>query len=153
MLSTFRGDLDEAKTALNRSLEIAPDQVYAPANLGIVLLLEGRPAEALDAFERSTAETFRLMGAALAHHDLGHKAASRRDLERFIKECAAHAAYQVSSVYAWRGEVEQAFAWIDRARAQRDSGLPDIAVNPLFRKVRDDARYEAVLRALNLHAG
>jgi eukaryotic-like serine/threonine-protein kinase len=149
-LSTFRGDLDEAKTALNRSLEIAPDQMYAHGVLGIVLLLEGRPAEALEVFERSTEEEFRLRGSALAHYDLGDDASSRRDLDRLIEECATHAAIQVASVFAWRGELEQAFAWVDRARAQRDPGLPDIAVDPLFRKVRDDARYQAALRALNL---
>jgi hypothetical protein len=64
--------------------------------------------------------------------DDGVHARSRRDLDRFIEKCATHAAVQVASVFAWRGEMEHAFVWIDRARAQRDPGLPDITVDPLL---------------------
>ncbi len=146
------GDLGQGKTALNRSLEIAPEQDYASANLGITLLLEGHASEALGAFNRSTAEMFRLMGAALATHDMGEVIESRRALDAFITACANHAAYQVASVYAWQGDIDGAFAWLDRAWTQRDTGLPDITVQPLFRKVRSDPRYDALLRKLNLPA-
>ena len=53
------GDLDRAKDALQRALAIHRPEAYAPGNLGTVLLLEGRPAEALNAWQRSTSEIVR----------------------------------------------------------------------------------------------
>ncbi len=57
---------------MTRSLEISPDQAFTPYPLGITFLLEGKPAAAKDIFPRSSNEVFRLAGAALAEHDLGH---------------------------------------------------------------------------------
>ena len=42
-------------------------------------------------------------------------------------------AYQVGDVYAWRGEKDKAFEWLERAYQQRDSGLNGIAYDPADR--------------------
>ena len=33
------------------------------------------------------------------------------------------AAFQIAEAYAYRGEVDKAFEWLDRAHAQRDPGV------------------------------
>jgi len=52
----FNGQLAPAREALERSLQMNPQQAFAAGWLGVILLLEGQPAAALPAFERSTAE-------------------------------------------------------------------------------------------------
>ena len=89
---------------------------------------------------------------AIAQHDLGRARKSQAALEALIKGNAADGAYQIAEVYAWRGETEPAFAWLERARVQADTGLGWIKTDPLLRKIRGDPRYPALLRKLNLPA-
>jgi hypothetical protein len=66
-------------------------------------------------------------------------------------------AYQVAEIYAWRGETDKAFEWLERAYRQRDGGLvavlpwvSPVKWNPVFRSLHDDPRYSALLRKMNL---
>jgi tetratricopeptide (TPR) repeat protein len=58
------GRLDEARAAAERSLEVNPEQAFAPGWLGFILLLQGQPTAALQVSARSTNEVFRLMNEA-----------------------------------------------------------------------------------------
>jgi TolB-like protein/cytochrome c-type biogenesis protein CcmH/NrfG len=144
------GQLALAREALNRSLEINPEQNFAAAWLGVALLVDGQPAVALASFERSTAEWFRLQGIAAAHHDLGHAKESQQALEALIAKHSDSAAYQIAGVYAWRGEKDRAFEWLGRAVSLRDSGLTLLKCDPMMRGLRGDPRYRALLAKLNL---
>ena len=42
------------------------------------------------------------------------------------------AAYQIAEVYAYRGEKDRAFEWLERARRQRDSGLIGLRIDPFL---------------------
>src|SRR5438105_2000545 len=144
------GRLDEARAAAERSLEINPEQVFAPAWLGFVLLLQGRPAEALAWYARSTSEVFRLLGAAIVQHSLGHARESDAALDELVRKHSHDAAYQIATVHAWRGDKDRAFEWLERARVQHDGGIALIKVDPAIRSLRDDPRYLELLAKLNL---
>ena len=144
------GKLTEARKALNRSLEVNPEQAFAPGWLDIVLLLEGQAQEALAASQRSTSEVFRLQGAALAQNALGRAKESKEALDALISRYGHSGAYQIATVYAWRGEKERALDWLDRAYAQGDGGLGLLKTDPLLRGVRGDPRYRALLAKMNL---
>ena len=144
------GELKLMRDALNRSLEVSPEQTFAGPWLGVGLLVEEKPQEALVAFARSTSESFRLYGAALAQYSLGHPRESQRVLDELIAKHAHDAAYQIAGAYAWRGERDQAFVWLDRASAQHDGGLTLLKIDPVLRGIRHDPRYAAVLKRINL---
>ena len=61
-----------------------------------------------------------------------------------------HAAYQVAQVHAFRGEVEEAFAWLEKGYAQRDSGMGLIKSDPMLKSLHGDARWEPFLRKMKL---
>ena len=144
------GDFAAARAALTRSLEISPEQVLPPMNLANCYLLEGNPARALELSQRSTAPYARLLAAALAEHDLGHATRSQQLLEETIVKYRHIVAYQIGEVYAWRGEIDRAFEWLDKAAAYRDGGLLLLKATPLLRNLRGDPRYAALLRKMNL---
>ena len=48
------------------------------------------------------------------------------------KDFAETAAYQIAEVYAYRGDKDKAFEWLDRARRQRDAGLAGLREDPLL---------------------
>jgi TolB-like protein len=146
----YQGQTAPGREALNRSLQLSPSQSFTSFNVALSLLLEGRPAEALAVTRGSTSEVFRLLGAALAEHDLGHEAAWRRLVEQMAEKYAHSDAYQIAEAYAWCGDTELAFTWLDRARAQRDGGLPVLKVDPLLRSLHADPRWQRQLAGINL---
>ena len=144
------GDLASARRSLNRAMALAPEHAYAPLDLGLVSLLEGNPAAALVEFMRAPIEPFRLTGVVVAEHDLGHVAESQQALDTLIARHAEGYAYQIAEAYAWRGEHDRAFTWLERACAQRDAGLQRLKYDPMLRALRNDPRYQALLKKLGL---
>jgi hypothetical protein len=49
-------------------------------------------------------------------------------------------------VYAYRGQSQEWFTWLERAYKQRDPGLPEINRDPLFRNLHGDPRYAELLK-------
>ncbi len=148
----FAGQLTAARESLQRSLEISPEQSYTAGWLGASFLLDGRPAEALAIWQRCSHEVFRLQGAACALHDLGREKESQQAVGEMIDKYAHDAAYQIAQAFAWRGEKERAFEWLERAFTQRDGGLSIVKTDPLMRNLRGDPRYAALLKKMNLPA-
>ena len=108
-LLLFDGQLGPAQAALEQSLQIAPEQNYASANLATVFLLLKRPAEALAMADRSRSDVFRLEVRALALRDLGREAESRRALDELIARFHHGAAFQIAEAFAALGDRERAF--------------------------------------------
>jgi adenylate cyclase len=143
------GRYPEARAAANRALEISPEHGIARFNLGVTSLLEGNPEAALAEFERASAGR-RQTGVAMAAEDLGRHRDAQRALGELIDKFAQSNAYQIAEVYAWRNERDSAFAWLERAYVQHDGTLVQIKFDPLLAKIRDDARYEAMLTKMGL---
>jgi len=147
---SLSGQQQAAREAFNRSLELSPAQSFTPFSLGTTFLLEGKPAEAMVFYPRSTNDVFRLAGVALAEHDLGHPLESQRALDEMIARFGYNGAYQIAEVHAWRGEKDRAIEWLERARAQRDGGLVLLKTDLLLRKLHGDPRYAALLNKIHL---
>jgi hypothetical protein len=75
---------------------------------------------------------------------------SQQALAEAIAKAAQEMAYQIAGAYAWNGDRDKVFEWLDRAHKQRDGGLADIKFDPLFDSLHDDPRYRAFLRKMRL---
>jgi TolB-like protein len=139
----------EAREALDRALAINPESNFANNNLATLELLEGHAQKALDVFRRA-GEVWSQTGVAMAEHTLGHAKESQRALDELIAKYAHDSAYQIADVYAWRGEADKAFEWLERAYVQRDGGLGGIKVDPVLKSLWTDARFAAMLKKLGL---
>jgi tetratricopeptide (TPR) repeat protein len=146
------GQFDLVEAAAQRALEVSPEHARAARNLGFARLLAGRPEEARAAFSRSTLELYRLMGEVLVDHALGRQEQSRRALDAVLAllYVAASGGYQVAQMYAFRGEADQAFWWLESAYKHHDAGLTIVKYDPLLRGVRGDPRFAAFLRKMHL---
>jgi hypothetical protein len=72
-------------------------------------------------------------------------------LAELIEKRQNTAALQIAEVYAYMGEAERAFKWLERAYAQRDTGLSSsIKGDPLLKKLKHDPRYAALLKKMDL---
>jgi serine/threonine protein kinase/Tfp pilus assembly protein PilF len=143
-------DFAAAREASRRALEISPQSDFSLNDLGTLQLLDGRPQDALETFRKIDNEGFRLSSVAMAEHTLGHAQESQQALAQLIAQHSTEAAFQIAETFAWRGEKDKAFAWLERAYQQRDGGLSDIKTDPPLAGLRSDPRYEAFLRKMNL---
>ena len=139
-----------ADEAIRRALEIQPESNYGLGDLGGLQLLEGYAAQALATARRGTYENGRLQLTAMAEYSLGHAKESQRALDRLIAKSGHDCAYCVAAVYAWRGEKDKAFEWLERAFVLHESNLTDIKDTPEFDSLRSDARYSALMHKMNL---
>ena len=56
----------------------------------------------------------------------------------------------LAEVHAFRAELDAAFVWLDRARAQRDVELSYIKGHPLLASLVTDPRYGQLLSNMSL---
>ena len=139
-----------AHEALRRALEIQPESPMLLASLGSLQLDEGNATEELATFRQVSDEEVRLWGVSRAEHTLGNAKESQQALDQFIANGGQAKAYDIAELYAWRGEKDKAFEWLDRAYQQRSSDLYGFRNNPVFASLRGDARFAAMLRKMNL---
>jgi TolB-like protein/DNA-binding winged helix-turn-helix (wHTH) protein/Tfp pilus assembly protein PilF len=148
----YANQLDLATDAYQKALAISPDDPEAHYLLGLVYLARSKPQQALAEFERDQRSSEKSVGEALAYSAMGKKPEADAALSQLIASYQVQAAYQIAEVYAFRGEVDQAFQWLELARAHRDAGLPAIKGDPLLRNLYHDPRFAQFLRSMNLPA-
>jgi serine/threonine-protein kinase len=90
------------------------------------------------------------MGVAMTEHSLGHGSESREALDQLIAKKGQAWAYQIAEVYAWRGEKDKAFEWLQRGYDRHDGGLCNIKIDALLFSLRGDARFGAMLKKMKL---
>ncbi len=146
------GRLDEAEAAIRKRLELDPSPSSAYFSLGEIHLARSEPQQALAAMERASPD-WRLVGLPLAYHALGRHEEADAALAELIEREAETAAYQIAEVYSFRGEVDQAFAWLERAYRQRDSALAGVKTDPLLANLSTDPRYRDFLEKMRLADG
>lgn len=146
------GRYDEAQATLQKALDLNPRAAFVHLTLGKILIAEGKPQRALAEIEKEPLEWGKLTGQALAQHALGHAQDSNAALANLIANYGAYAAYQIAQVYAYRGESDKSFEWLDRAYKQRDGGLPEVKTDPELKNLRRDSRYTELLKKLRLPA-
>ena len=141
---------DDARTALHKALELNPQKEHDHAIQGEVLLAQGRPEQALTEIEQEPSNFWRQLSEALVYQALNRQGDSDKALHAVIATDQNGAAFEIAEVYAYRGESDKAFAWLDRAYRQRDGGLTLVKVDPLLENLRRDPRYADLLREMRL---
>jgi TolB-like protein/Tfp pilus assembly protein PilF len=142
------GRLDDAIASYQTALRLAPGRVGTQYNIGEALLRKGDAAAALAAMQQESDENWRLMGVTMALYALGKHAESDAALAELIGKYEKDSAYNIAYVLAYRGEIERAFEWLDKAVAYHDTGLVEIADDPMFASLHSDPRWLAFLRKL-----
>ena len=152
-----RRDHAKVRDAASRLGELFPSR----RNLaGLVVAMDrivaGEPRDALE-----TAAKFRKRGGgdqvyalffeALAYHDLGQTADAMRARDELVRQWGERGApYQVAEVFAWQGDADGAFAWLEKARTLPDSAVTWMKTDPLLQKIRSDPRWPALLERAGL---
>ena len=95
-------------------------------------------------------ERYQRFELALAHYARGDRSAADESLAELIARDRDVMGYQIAEVYAWRGEKDKAFEWLQVSLHNHDTGTLSIFINPFMRGLRHDARYKSLLTKIGL---
>lgn len=153
MHAYYAGRLKLAIDALRKALAISPENPEAHYMLGLVHLAESQPQQALAEFEKDRVGSERTVGQALAYTALGKQKDANAALQQLLTRYHEQAAYQVAEVYAFRGDADHAFHWLEIVRTNKDAGLAAIKGDPLLKDLYHDPRYSLLLEKIGLPVG
>ncbi|MGI9225039.1 MAG: tetratricopeptide repeat protein, partial [Woeseiaceae bacterium] len=139
----------DAIAAAQRSLEIAPGNPTGFVNLAAAQLFAENPAATLELAESFNIAFYRLFFSALAFFDLDRHSEANAALSSLITDFATQRAAYIAAIYAYRGENDEAFQWLQRAIDERQR-VPSMRTEPLFESLRDDPRWVRILEHLGL---
>lgn len=153
------GNLEEAKKTADRMVELDPD--FAPAHwvMGLVNMVDGRYETAIEeltqSVELSGGIPSTLAALAYANAKSGNTSQALELLEQLkslggLPQRGPAPALQIAYVYEGLGRNEDALDWLDQAFEQRDPWLIHLNGFPRFESLREEERFNDLLRRLNL---
>jgi TolB-like protein/Tfp pilus assembly protein PilF len=140
---TRAGQPAEAEQVLRRGIEVDPRRILLRWFLSRAIADQGRLEEALDIADREPDAGSRLFALAITHTLMGHRAESDALLKELTETYGERYAFQIAELHGCRGEADQAFAWLERAYDQRDSGLGEVRSCVNLRSLHGDPRWRA----------
>jgi tetratricopeptide (TPR) repeat protein len=153
----YSGQYDEAIRHYGKMLQMTPNFVPALIGLGQSYGQKGFFKEAVEMHEKAvlhSAEHPILLGVLACSKALaGERDEARKiveKLERAVADCPM-LPYSIATVYSCLSEKQAAFEWLEKAYTERNSHLPDINIDPEFDNLRDDLRFEDLLRRIGLN--
>ncbi len=152
-LETAFGNTDRAIEIYGKAVELDPVNAQSRSFLAFGLANTKRFADARAEYARvielNSSAPWAHAGLGLAYL-LERVAESDAALAELTKNDSETAAYQIAEVYAYRGDKDRAFEWLERARRQRDPGLGNLRRDPLVANLHDDPRWVAFLHTMGL---
>ena len=143
----FSGRPDEAIAAFNETITLNPNVGGAHFRLVQALIVTEQYDAALQAIEDETREGFKSAGRALVYQAIGNHERSQEELQQLI-ELGKVWTYEIAMVYAYRGDNDEAFAWLDRAYERRDQALMQLTADPFMNGLYDDPRFELMVERI-----
>jgi TolB-like protein len=120
-------------------------QTYASRGFAFVGL--GDLQSARSSCETQRDDWYSQLCLAVVYEKLGRHAGAEAELAK-LKHLGDAAAYQYAQIYAQWGDRAKALEWLDAAIRLRDPGLVQLKTDPLMDPLRQEPRFQAVLRQL-----
>src|SRR4030095_5074165 len=140
----------DAEIAARRALKLSPDAAFNHYALATALLLQRKFAEADREFALAVYNTWRAIGQSIVKFAQGRRSDADASLKAVIEQHGGFMAFQIAEIYAFRGEPDLTFEWLERAYQQRASGLTQILSSPHLARFKTDPRHAAMVRKLGL---
>jgi len=144
------GRIDDAIILFQRVQALNPDYPSIHGDLAHTYLLNGDPRNALLEVEKNPDWFYYLYGKANILSTLGNEAEAQSIMNELLKTSAYESPTAMATVYAWRGENDSAFKWLEMAYEQHDFRLAFFLGNGWFRNLTTDTRYAVFVEKLGL---
>jgi tetratricopeptide (TPR) repeat protein len=149
----FARDYDRAVEALTRTEEMDPGNVGNHAILAVAYQLQGKNAQALAQCERAVAisrdDAFAMGFVGFVYARAGREQ-DALELARDLEQRGDQTYYYVALIHAGLRDRDRAFAWLERAIAERSPNTVELNADPRLDELRADPRFASLVARIGL---
>jgi TolB-like protein/Tfp pilus assembly protein PilF/predicted Ser/Thr protein kinase len=146
---------DDAIVLLRNTLKTSPHDLVALSTLRSAYHMKQMYKEALEVWKASYAaredhEAEEALARGFAEG--GYRGALQRVAETLVARSRTTyvSPWQIGTLYTRAGKNDEALDWLEKAYQAHDQNTPYLSVDPIFDTLRDDPRFQALLRRMNL---
>jgi len=150
MLQEFSGEYEQSLTSYRVAIELNPELPGVRAYRARIKIIQEKPDSAMKESDQEVDPFWKRYSRILALSAQERQEEAELLLEQMIAEDGHRAAYQITEILAFRGDIDMAFEWFQRAHDQKDSGMREIIGNYFLRNLQDDSRWEDMLNLMGL---
>ena len=145
------GQYAQAQRETERAIELQPGADGVSAQLAFALMGQGQMDRAITAANADPNEGDRLQALAVIWYARGDKPKAQQALDEMIRGDGKIAPGLIAEVYTYRGDLDQAFTWLDHAVQARDPTAVTIYEAPMdLTALHDDPRFAAFCKEVGL---
>jgi len=144
------GQLDQAKAAARKAVELQPPAASAHSTLAVIAILQKKPDVAMREAELAPRGVIHDVAVTLAQQTRGDRPQSDAAVKVLIEQHAADDPLGIAIVCAYRGEADKVFEWLDRAYELHEPRLIGNLTNPFLERYRPDPRFAALCNKMGL---
>jgi tetratricopeptide (TPR) repeat protein len=151
---------DESIPQFQKALDLFPNAAWIRAQLAWSYALQGRYSQALAEYDKiadpdkTVAPENQLVADGLGWvYAVSGRRADALKVAKATENLSSRVYvdfYQLATVYAGLGENNEAFRLLEKGYEERSAGMPYLAVDPFWDKLRSDPRYADLLRRVGL---
>jgi TolB-like protein/tetratricopeptide (TPR) repeat protein len=138
----------EAIVAFAEVISLAPDFKENYTDRGLAYFGLGDLERARASCETAPDDWGAQQCLAIIYDKLGRHAEAQAAFAKLKAAESDAAAYQYATIYAQWGNQAQALEWLETALRLRDPGLENLKIDPLMDPLREEPRFQTVLREL-----
>ncbi len=137
------GRWDDAIASYRTALALSPGRIGAYQGIGESLLFKGEPEAALKAYTQEPDEEYQVKGTALALYDMGRQVEFETAFIELRERWGEQWPSEIAHVFAYTGNIDAAFAWLDKAVEKNEEGLYQQYYQPMNKPLHSDPRWSA----------
>jgi len=143
-------DYNNAEKSLQAYLLHYPNAAGVHSVMALVYLGLGKKDEALQEIEKEPDPFWKLYRKCMVVYAMGNTTETDVLLKQLVEDWGHDSWPNIASVYAFRGERDEAFKWLDKAYENRDGSVLEILNYPEMENLWGDPRWNAFLDKLRL---
>lgn len=144
------GRLEEAMEAFNKFTLYYPNSQILHYMKGQVLLAQGKKEEALEEFKQEKHEFFSPYGMNFILYAMGNESKSKDVFKEFLEKFSLTDPANTADLYAFRGDYDKAFEYLNKAYEIKDPVLIEALSYPAFKPMYKDPRWKTFIKKINL---
>ena len=113
-------------------------------------MAQGRMDEALEEVEQEKHEFFSLYGRNFIQFAMGNEQKADSLFAEFLKKYDKTDPANVADLYAFRGDYDTSFEWLNKAYEKKDPVLIEALTYPSFKPMHSDVRWKSFIEKLGL---
>ena len=143
-------EIDKAEEAFQTFAMEYPNAQILHYMMAMVRLAQGRFDEALIEIEQESHEFFGLYGKNFVFYALGKQEQADALFEEFIEKHSKTDPANLADLYAFRGDIDQSFYWLNRAVEIKDPVLLEALAYPSLKILHKDPRWNTLINNMGL---